>query len=35
MFVSTLAASELTLAGGDYAIVGVVAVVAILALTTR
>jgi K(+)-stimulated pyrophosphate-energized sodium pump len=32
MFVSTLAASDLTLAGGDYAIVGVVAVVALAAL---
>jgi K(+)-stimulated pyrophosphate-energized sodium pump len=32
MSVSTLAASELTLAGGDYAIVGVVAVVALAAL---
>src|SRR5918998_839743 len=32
MSVSTLAASDLTLAGGDYAIVGVVAVVALAAL---
>jgi K(+)-stimulated pyrophosphate-energized sodium pump len=32
MFVSTLAASDLTLAGSDYAIVGVVAVVALAAL---
>jgi K(+)-stimulated pyrophosphate-energized sodium pump len=32
MSVSTLAASEVTLAGGDYAIVGVVAVVALAAL---
>ncbi|TQM36398.1 sodium-translocating pyrophosphatase [Pseudonocardia cypriaca] len=32
MYVSTLAASDLTLAGGDYAIVGVVAVVALAAL---
>ncbi|GAA0943908.1 sodium-translocating pyrophosphatase [Pseudonocardia zijingensis] len=32
MSVSTLAASEITLAGGDYAIVGVVAVVALAAL---
>src|ERR687893_1855691 len=32
MYVSTLAASDLTLAGSDYAIVGVVAVVALAAL---